>query len=179
MWSRVWHRNCSRAPMWNVPLPSPAQRSPRPISVHPIPGSECGARPMARSKSITPETLATLGSETLAAVLVKHAESEPGLRKKLRMLLAGTEGPSRLKAEIGKRIQTIGRSRSFVDWDKRKALVKELDHLRTTIATSLAAHSPGERDRPTVGLHRHRGAGNRTRGRWCRRGRRRIRPGDS
>ena len=97
---------------------------------------------MARTKGLTPEALTALGVEPLAAVLSEHAETDPVLRKKLRMLLAGTEGPGRLAAEIDKRIQTIGRSRSFVDWEKRKPLVQELEHLRATIATTLATKSP-------------------------------------
>jgi hypothetical protein len=96
---------------------------------------------MARTKVITAEALTSLGLEPLAAVLSEHAETDPVLRKKLRMLLAGTEGPGRLAAEIDKRIQTIGRSRSFVDWEKRKPLVQELEHLRATIATTLATQS--------------------------------------
>jgi hypothetical protein len=97
---------------------------------------------MAGAKSITQESLAALGAPALAAALVEHAESDPGLRKKLRMLLAGTEGPGKLAAELGKRIQTIGQSRSFVDREKQKPLVQELDHIRTTIATTLAAQNP-------------------------------------
>ena len=93
---------------------------------------------MARTKTITPEALAALGAEALAEALVAHAATDPTLRKKLGMLLAGTEGPGKLAAEIDKRIKTIGRSRSFVDWEKRKPLVHELDHLRVTIATRLA-----------------------------------------
>ena len=98
---------------------------------------------MAATKSITPETLVALGAPALAVALIEHAESDSILRKKLRMLLAGTKGPGKLAAELGKRIQTIGRSRSFVDWDKRKALVQELAHIRMTIGTTLAAQSPG------------------------------------
>uniref|UniRef100_UPI00338FE2D2 DUF6880 family protein n=1 Tax=Acidiphilium sp. TaxID=527 RepID=UPI00338FE2D2 len=93
---------------------------------------------MARTRTVTPEALAALGAEALAEVLVAHAATDPALRKKLGMLLAGTEGPGKLAAEIEKRIKTIGRSRSFVDWEKRKPLVHELDHLRATIATRLA-----------------------------------------
>ena len=93
---------------------------------------------MARTKTVTLEALAALGAEALAELLVAHAATDPTLRKKLGMLLAGTEGPSKLAAEIDKRIKTIGRSRSFVDWEKRKPLVHELDHLRVTIATRLA-----------------------------------------
>jgi Family of unknown function (DUF6880) len=93
---------------------------------------------MARTKSVTSEALAALGAETLAELLVAHAATDPVLRKKLAMLLAASEGPGKLAAEVDKRIKTIGRSRSFVDWDKRKALVHELDHLRVMIATRLA-----------------------------------------
>jgi hypothetical protein len=89
---------------------------------------------VARAKTVTPEALAALGAESLVA----HAATDPILRKKLAMLLAGTEGPAKLAAEIDKLIRTIGRSSSFVDWEKRKPLVQELDHLRVTIATRLA-----------------------------------------
>ena len=92
---------------------------------------------MARAKTVTPEALAALGAEALADLLIMHAATDPILRKKLGMLLAGTEGPGKLAAEIDKRIKTIGRSRSFVDWEKRKPLVQELDHLRMTLATRL------------------------------------------
>ena len=98
--------------------------------------------PMAAAKSITPETLTALGAPALASALIEHAGSDPILRKKLRLLLAGTEGPEQLAAELGKRIQAISRSRSFLDWDKRKPLVQELEHIRTTIGTTLAARSP-------------------------------------
>jgi thioesterase domain-containing protein len=97
---------------------------------------------MAGPKSITPDSLASLGAPALAAALVEHAEGDPILRKKLRMLLAGTEGPAKLAAELAKRIQTIGRSRSVVDWEKAKALARELDHIRTTLRTTLAVQRP-------------------------------------
>lgn len=93
---------------------------------------------MARTKSITSEALAALGAEALAEALIAHAATDPALRKKIGMLLAGTEGPGKLAAKIDKRIKTIGRSRSFIDWDKLKPLVQELDHLRATIVTQLA-----------------------------------------
>lgn len=92
---------------------------------------------MARAKSISQDALSELGAEVLAETLVAHAASDPSLRKKLAMLLAGAEGPDKLAAEIDKWIRTIGRSRSVVDWEKRKLLVQELDHLRMTIATRL------------------------------------------
>ena len=81
---------------------------------------------MARTKSVAPEALAALGAEALAQVLIAHADSDPVLRKKLVMLLASTEGPGKLAAEIDKRIKTIGRSRSFVDWRSASCWYKSL-----------------------------------------------------
>jgi hypothetical protein len=93
---------------------------------------------------MTPEALARLGADVLAGVLVAHAGVDPILRKKLRMLLAAEKGAGNLAAELEKRIRTIGRSRSFVDWEKRKGLEQELDHLRSTIVETLA---PGDKQR--------------------------------
>jgi hypothetical protein len=97
---------------------------------------------MARTKSLSVESLAPLGVDALAALLISHAEEDAALRKKLKLLLAGTEGTGKLAAEISKRIQTIGRSRSMIDWEKRKTVVQELTHLRVTAATTLAAQNP-------------------------------------
>ncbi len=97
---------------------------------------------MARTGNITLEALARLGADALAGLLVEHANADPILRKKLRMLLAAEKGAGNLATELVKRIRTIGRSRSFVDWEKRKGLVQELDHLRATIVDALAPHQP-------------------------------------
>lgn len=97
---------------------------------------------MARSKSVTQEGLERLGAPSLAKLLLEHAGSDPVLRKKLRMLMAGPEGAGKFGAVLVKRIRTIGRSRSFVNWEKRKGLVQELDFLRTTITDTQAAQDP-------------------------------------
>jgi hypothetical protein len=97
---------------------------------------------VARPKSLSVESLAAIGVDALAALLISHAEEDAALRKKLKLLLAGTEGAGKLAAEISKRIQTIGRSRSMIDWEKRKTLVQELTYLRVTAATMLAAQNP-------------------------------------
>lgn len=99
---------------------------------------------MARGKTITADALVALGVETLADVLLSHAEADPVLRKKLAMLLKGAESPRALASEIEKRIRTIGRSRSMISWDKRKMLVQELHSLRTIIVTQLAPRDSGQ-----------------------------------
>src|ERR1700683_4346482 len=97
---------------------------------------------MPRQQSITVEALERLGAAALATVLVEHSAGDAVLARKLRLLLAGTEGGSKLSAELGKRIRTMGASHSYIDWEKRKAVVQELDHLRTTIAGTLASQDP-------------------------------------
>jgi hypothetical protein len=97
---------------------------------------------MRGSQSITTETLVRLGAGALAEVLLEHSETDAVLRKKLRMLLVAKEGAGNLSAELRKRIRMIGRSRSFVDWEKRKGLVQELEHLRSTIAGTLTSQDP-------------------------------------
>jgi hypothetical protein len=97
---------------------------------------------MRGSRSITTETLVRLGAGALAEVLLEHSETDAVLRKKLRMLLVAKEGASNLRAALRKRIRTIGRSRSFVDWEKRKGVVQELEHLRATIANTLGPQDP-------------------------------------
>ena len=55
------------------------------------------------------------------------------MRKAAKLALAADQSPAKLLAEIDKRIRTIARSKTFIDWDKRKPLVQELENLRTTI----------------------------------------------
>jgi hypothetical protein len=98
-----------------------------------------------RAQYITPEALARLGVDVLVSVLVEHAGADPILRKKLRMLLAAEKGADTLSTELEKRIRTTGRSRSFVDWEKRKGLAQELDHLRATIVETLARRKRSRR----------------------------------
>ena len=99
---------------------------------------------MPRAQNLAPEVLARLGADVLAGVLVEHAGVDPVLRNKLRMLLAAERGAGNLATVLEKRIRTIGRSRAFVDWEKRKGLLQELDHLRATIVETLA---PGDKQK--------------------------------
>lgn len=99
---------------------------------------------MAGKAILTAEALARLGAGELAQLLIDQAEGDAVLRRKLRLLLVGLDRPERLSAEIGNRIQKIGRSRSMLDRDQTKALAAELEDLRRQIAGRLAATQPGE-----------------------------------
>ena len=93
---------------------------------------------MARAKQVTADKLERLGVQRLAAILEEHAGADAILRRKLNLALSALEGGGKLAVTLEKRIHTIGRSRSFLDWEKARELAKEIDHLRTTIAGPLA-----------------------------------------
>ncbi|HEY3939118.1 MAG TPA: hypothetical protein VGL97_16925 [Bryobacteraceae bacterium] len=97
---------------------------------------------MPRQQSVTVKALDRLGAAAPAAVLVEHSAGDAVLARKLRLLVAGSDGRSKLSAELGKPIRTMGASHSCMDWEKRKAVVQELDYLRTTIAGTLASRDP-------------------------------------
>jgi hypothetical protein len=93
---------------------------------------------MARAKQVTADKLERLGVQRLAAILEEHAGADAVLRRKLKLALSALEGGDKLAVTLEKRIHTIGRSRSFLDWEKARELAKEIDYLRTTIAGPLA-----------------------------------------
>jgi hypothetical protein len=59
-------------------------------------------------------------------------------RRNVEWHFVGSKRVFNLSMELEKRIRTIGRSHSFVDWEKRKGLVQEPDHLRAAIVETLA-----------------------------------------
>ena len=93
---------------------------------------------MARAKQITADKLERLGGTRLAEILEEHAGADAILRRKLTLALSALDGSDKLAVTLEKRIHTIGRSRSSLDWEKGRALAKEIGHLRTTIAGPLA-----------------------------------------
>jgi hypothetical protein len=95
-----------------------------------------------RSRKLTAETLIALGPERLAQLVLTQAESDPLFARAVRMVLAAKEDVSSLAHEIDKRLKTIRRSTSFLDWDKVRPLARELDQLRESITGPLAEQSP-------------------------------------
>lgn len=97
---------------------------------------------MARGKTITPDTLKTLGVKRLAEVLAEACESDAALRRKVGILLAAQEGGGKLEQALTKRIATLARSRKFLDWREAPTLAAELTALREGIVAELGASDP-------------------------------------
>jgi hypothetical protein len=93
---------------------------------------------MASKKTVTPDNLAALGAERLAAILVDLADGDAEVKRRLRLELAAEAGGDTIATEIAKRITALKSARSFVDWPKRRDFVRDLDLQRAMIADRVA-----------------------------------------
>jgi hypothetical protein len=93
---------------------------------------------MASKKTVTLDNLIALGPERLAAILVELADGDAEVKRRLRLELAAQSGGDTIAAEIGKRITALRSARSFIDWQKRRDFVKDLDLQRAMIVDRVA-----------------------------------------
>ena len=96
----------------------------------------------ASRKTVTLDNLATLGAERLAVILIELADGDAEVKRRLRLELAAQQGGDSIAAEIGKRITALRSARSFVDWQKRRDFVRDLDLQRAMIADRVAPSRP-------------------------------------
>ncbi len=99
---------------------------------------------MASKKTLNASNLEALGPERLAGLLVEISQGNAAVKRRLRLELAGAESPAELSKEIRKRLAAITRSRSFVEWQNRKALVDDLEAQRRAIVDQVAKRSPNQ-----------------------------------
>ena len=99
---------------------------------------------MASKKALNAKNLEALGSARLAQLLLEISTGNAGLKRRLRLELAGAQSPAEVAREVRKRLSTIARSESFVDWSKRKALIEDLETQLRAIIKQVAPHDPSE-----------------------------------
>src|SRR5271165_3598878 len=107
-------------------------------------GFRDGGDIMASKKTLNAANLEALGAARLAELLIEISEGNATVKRRLRLELAGAESPADLAKEIRKRLATIARSRSFVDWQNRKSLVDDLEAQRRAITDQVAKRMPSE-----------------------------------
>jgi hypothetical protein len=88
---------------------------------------------MASKKTLNAKNLEALGAERLAELLIEISRGNAAAQRRLRLELAGAASPGEMAQEIRKRLTGLARSRSFVDWHKRKALVADLETQKQAI----------------------------------------------
>ncbi len=99
---------------------------------------------MASKKTLNESNLEALGAKRLAELLIEISAGNAAAKRLLRLELAGIESPGEVAKEIRKRLITIARSRSFVDWQNRRGLVGDLEAQRRAIADRVAKSDPAQ-----------------------------------
>lgn len=93
-------------------------------------------------KTLNSENLIALGAENLAELLLEISTGNAAIKRRIRLELVHTLGPKELGQEVRKRLATIKRAKSFVDWDKRKAFIVDLQTQLDMITDKIAKGDP-------------------------------------
>jgi hypothetical protein len=93
---------------------------------------------------VNAKNLEALGAPRLAELLVEISAGNAGTKRRLRLELAAAKSPGDVAKEVRKRLTTIGRSRSFVDWQGIRSLADDLDTQRRAIVETVAKIDPTE-----------------------------------
>ena len=99
---------------------------------------------MASRKTLNAANLEALGAERLAKLLLEISTGNAALKRRLRLELAEAAGPKEVAAEVRKRLSTIAKSQSFIDWNRQAAFVSDLDAQRSAIVSKVAKGDPAE-----------------------------------
>jgi hypothetical protein len=99
---------------------------------------------VASKKTLNTKNLEKLGAARLAELLIEISAGDTVAKRRLRLELAGAASYLELAREIRKRLNTIARARSFIDWEKRKAFVADLETQLGPIIDNVAKADPGE-----------------------------------
>ena len=99
---------------------------------------------MASEKTLNAKNLTALGAEQLAELLLQLTKGDAAAKRRLRLELASRNGGADVAAEISKRLTSIARSRSFIDWRKIRPLAQDIDAQRAAIISHVAPTKPGD-----------------------------------
>jgi hypothetical protein len=93
-------------------------------------------------KTLNAKNLEALGSERLAELVMDLVQGSAPLKREARAALLEASGSEALAGEVRKRLATIKRSKTYVSWKKRKALLRDLTQQRDIIVTRIAPRDP-------------------------------------
>ncbi len=99
---------------------------------------------MASKSTLNAKNLETLGAERLAELLIEISTGSAVAKRRLRLELAGAQSPKEAAREVAKRLTSIARARSFVNWQNRKPLVTDLESQLRAIKEQIAPADPTE-----------------------------------
>jgi len=80
---------------------------------------------VAERTTLNAKNLEALGPDRLAELLIEISTGNAAAKRRLRLELAKAQSPAELAKELRKRLSSIARSQSFVDWQGIKALADD------------------------------------------------------
>ena len=80
-------------------------------------------------KTMNKQNLELLGKEKLAELVMELVQGSAALQRRVRMELSAAQGPKEIAADVRKRLASLRRSKSWIDWRKQRALITDLDGL--------------------------------------------------
>ncbi|MDC9834514.1 DUF6880 family protein [Rhizobium binxianense] len=99
---------------------------------------------MAAKTTLNAKNLESLGAQRLAELLIEISTGSAAHKRRLRMELAGNHGSAEVAREVRKRLASIARARTVIEWHKVKAVNADLETQRSAIVTVVAADDPKE-----------------------------------
>ena len=97
----------------------------------------------ARRTTPSPQTLAALGPDRLVALILGETARNPGFKKLVSAALAALQGPEAVAAIVDRRLAALEGAQSYIDWQKRRAFVADLNTIVTVILDELRPLDPG------------------------------------
>jgi hypothetical protein len=97
---------------------------------------------MAGKRTLNAKNLQTLGAAALAELLIEVSAGNAVIQRRLRLALAAAGGADGAAQEVRKRLAAIGRSTTFIDSAKRKALLADLEAQQQAITGPIATADP-------------------------------------
>jgi len=99
---------------------------------------------VASKKTLNAKNLEALGAQRLAELLIEISSGDAAAKRRLRLELAGAASPAEVAKEVRKRLTTINRSRSFIDWPSVRSVANDLETQRRAIVDKVAKNDPRE-----------------------------------
>ena len=93
-------------------------------------------------KTLNETNLAALGADRLAALLMEVSTGSADIKRRLRLELSHNLGAGELAHDVRKRLASLRKSKSYVGWRKRKALIKDLTTQVAMITDKIAPDDP-------------------------------------
>lgn len=99
---------------------------------------------MAAKTTLNAKNLEALGAQRLAELLIEISTGSAAHKRRLRMELAGNQSSAEVAREVRKRLSSLARAKTFIDWRKVKATKTDLETQRKIIVETIAPHDPAE-----------------------------------